>query len=426
MKFLPHLLLLLVLCKSMATVQAQSTGFLIGGTVQPSGGVNNLPYVSGGTNYASGQTAFLDCSQTTILISIPIILENSTNDQYGSVWSSTGGYTITDTPISSVKQVTIPSNGASGSISAAYYSSTAGLSNFSTIGLRQKPDAPALSSLPPACLSVGQTGTSSASVNYPFQNNNPLQLVWQGAGGVTIEGNSTYVTNSNTGSVNVQNSSYGTFTVYSRIPGCNNLQSDPVSTYIGPPQVANVSVNNTLNPGPVSAGSGSTNYVQATSAYNYLPSYSFSSYTNSGNISLSLSGVNNGNAQVYVSGSVGNASLNITASNSCGSNTRAVVFYIPYSYGIVSNPATDKLTLAFSETDNPDALPDQIDLLSEKDKSIVRSVSVKELYKTNGFANGKEVAFDITSLPRGTYYVRVTNPRREKEKQIETIRVLFE
>lgn len=103
-----------------------------------------------------------------------------------------------------------------------------------------------------------------------------------------------------------QNNFNGQVTVTATInSGCGTLTL--VKTVnVGLPTISNVLVDNVLNPGPVAVNSGSTHYVQTTSS-NDPSTYSLSASTNSGNIVLNLTGVNAGNCQINVSGSIGNA-----------------------------------------------------------------------------------------------------------------------
>lgn len=195
---------------------------------------------------------------------------------------------------------------------------------------------------------------------------------------------------------------------------------------IGPPNVSNVLVDNILNPGPVAVNSGSTHYVQSTSSNDPNATYSLNASTNSGNIVLNLTGVNAGNCQINVSGSIGNASLAITASNSCGTYTRYVTFYIPSGYRVAPNPAKDNMTVIFDDASYQDALPDQLELLSEKEGKALQTIDIKDMYAKKSFKNGNQVVFDIHNYPRGIYYLRITNPRQTDDKKVDVIRLAFE
>ncbi|MEZ0541455.1 T9SS type A sorting domain-containing protein [Fibrella arboris] len=116
----------------------------------------------------------------------------------------------------------------------------------------------------------------------------------------------------------------------------------------------------------------------------------------------------------------------MTTTNTCGTTSSAFIVYIPYSYRIGPNPAKESITVAFTDTKYQEALPDQIDVISEKTQKPVRSVNVAETFKQNKFKDGNAIEFDVQDLPRGTYYLKVINPRLEKEKQIEMARLYLE
>lgn len=270
--------------------------------------------------------------------------------------------------------------------------------------------------------------TSGQGFNYTVNTGGvPTELRWTvESGNLLINGSSVY-TSSTSNQAYVTANGSGTFKVEAISNGCGGVQAPPLygRMYVGPPQITGVTVDNVTNSGPVSVQSGSTHYVSATNAFGYVPSYSFSTTTNHGNMGLNLTGINDGNCQIYVYGSYGNVSLNILASNSCGSNSRAVTFYIPTSYRVASNPAQNDLVIAFSNVQDDYALPDQLDIISEKEMKAVKTVNIKETFEKKAFKNGNEVHFNIRDLDRGTYYLRVTNSRQIKEKQVEITRLIF-
>lgn len=380
-----------------------------------------------GTWYTNGQTAYIDCGKSSVGVFIdPIPFGDPNSPSLAPLYTQTSSnFSTTDTQSSIGKILNLDGNRQDGFIRATISDFNSG--NYITVNITQRPPAPTLTSIPTVC--SGQSGNLSAQVSYNFQGTSPASLVWQGSGNVTINGGSTYTLNNSTnGSATVQLSSgRGTVQVYATVPGCGNLQSPPSqSVYFGSPQLANLTINNVVNPGPYAVTGGSTHYFSNTSAFNYVPSYSISSFTNSGNIALNLTGVNGGSGQINVSGSSGNATLRIVASNSCGSDSRDAIFYIPSYYRVSPNPAKSNLTVTFESTDYKYSLPDQLEIVSEKDLKVVRSVDVQEEFERKTFSKGKEINFDINNLKRGTYYLRVVNARQVESKKVETIRLIFE
>jgi hypothetical protein len=377
--------------------------------------------------YTNGQTAYLDCGKGNVDVYIDAIpYGDPSAPTLAPLYTQTSSNFSTSDAQSDIQKIlNLDSNHQDGFIKATISDFNPG--DYITINITQRPPAPSLTSVPTIC--DGQTGTLSAQVNYSYQNTNPVSLIWQGAGGVTINGGSTYTLNNSTsGSATVQLSSpRGTAQVYATIPGCGNLQSSPSAlAYFGSPQIDNLTVDNVVNPGPYAVNSGSTHYFSTTSAFNYVPSYSINSITNSGDIALNLTGLNGGSGQINVSGSTGNATLHITASNTCGSDSRDAIFYIPSYYRASPNPAKSNLIIAFDNTDYKYALPDQLEIVSEKKQNVVRTINVQDAFQKKTFKNGREINFDISSLERGTYYLRVINPRQTESRKVEMIRLIFE
>ena len=382
-----------------------------------------------GAWYTNGQTVYIDCGKTNVNVAIdPIIGPNPYDNGNPAIaplqTQTSSNFSTSDTDSDIGKVLNLDANHQDGFLKVSINNFSPG--QYLIVNITQKPVAPTLTNIPSLCNS-GQTGTLSAQLNYNFQSSHPANLVWQASGGVTVNSSGTFTQNNATNSsVNVALNSPGTVIVYATIPGCNNLQGpSSQSVYFGRPQIANVTIDNVVNPGPYPVSSGSTHYISTTSAFNYVPSYSLSTSTNSGDLTLSLTGVNYGNAEIYAYGSVGNASINITASNSCGSDYRSVTFYIPPTYGIAPNPAQNKMAVSFASTDDETTLPDRLDIVSEKDMRTVKSVDVKEVYRKKTFRNGNEIGFDVSDLARGTYYLRVTNSQQTKDKQVEMTRLIL-
>lgn len=92
---------------------------------------------------------------------------------------------------------------------------------------------------------------------------------------------------------------------------------------------------------------------------------------------------------------------------------------------MASNPVRDNMQIDFDNTEFIEALPDQMDLLSESSTKPVRSLKIKDIYDKKMFKDGKSVVFDVSSLPRGTYYLHIINSKK-KDNQVDAIRVILE
>jgi hypothetical protein len=114
----------------------------------------------------------------------------------------------------------------------------------------------------------------------------------------------------------------------------------------------------------------------------------------------------------------------VSASNSCGSVSRTVSFAAPSGYRVAPNPAQNQLSVEFDKVDYIETLPEQIDLISDNLASPVKSLNVAQEFDKKTFKDSKKVEFDVSNLPRGTYYLHIKNSRNEGKK-IDAIRVLL-
>ncbi len=263
------------------------------------------------------------------------------------------------------------------------------------------------------CVSSSQTysltGTSGASVN------------WTSTGSISINGSTTG------SSVNVAGTGTGTGTLTATVSNCASTLTRTRTIGVGIPNISDVTVDNVLNPGPVAVNTNTTHYVHSTSSNigNGL-SHSFSVVGGSGDMGLNITGANGGDCEINISGTIGSRFLRISVNTNCGSNSRDVVFYIPSGYRMYSNPVKDKLTVEFANADLLEALPDQIEIVSEKEQKTVKSANIKDIFTNKRLKNGNSIEFDIRELPRGIYYLRVTNSRQTKDRQVEMTRLIFE
>lgn len=154
-------------------------------------------------------------------------------------------------------------------------------------------------------------------------------------------------------------------------------------------------------------------------------------FGNPGSISWS---VNPSSVLIYSSGAQCAFALNsgqgctisVTASSSCGGpQSRNLSFQAYSGYRVAPNPVTTTMEINFDRTDYVEALPDEINLLSEKSTKPIQSISLKDVFDRKAFKDGNKVEFDVKNLPRGTYYVHVIN-HRKKNNEVDAIRVILE
>ena len=246
-------------------------------------------------------------------------------------------------------------------------------------------------------------------------------VTWNASGPLTLAGSTSTNATINYGS------SYGGGNVLATVQdGCGHIANPELAVGVGVPYIGSVQYDGSPNTGPMAAASGSTHYMVASVSNSPTVTYTLGTTTLNGDINISLYGVNYGTAAIYVYGSYGYGAVNIGASNVCGSSSANLILYIPSSYRIASNPARESLDVIFTDTKSLEALPDQMEIVSEKTMKPVQVVNIKELFDQGGFKEGNKVNFDIRSLPRGIYYLKVINPRQDKAKQTEMTRILFE
>jgi hypothetical protein len=151
-------------------------------------------------------------------------------------------------------------------------------------------------------------------------------------------------------------------------------------------------------------------------SYNGWPSYNsfFNTYTQQVSNDRACFGTNN----------TGTYYLSIYASNTCGSNSRSVIFQVNNcGYRIYPNPAKTTISIEFDEPDKPESIPDLIEIKSEK---TLQTVSKKEL-QGNEKRNPKaveKISFDVADLPRGVYYVHLTFGS-SKEQKVDKVRIIL-
>lgn len=145
-----------------------------------------------------------------------------------------------------------------------------------------------------------------------------------------------------------------------------------------------------------------------------------------GNVNGYTGGINNVDFNLNLSSGQSVTFNTIRAVNNCDAQTRNVTFTTGSGFRAYPNPAREEVTVEFDNPTYPEALPDALEIVSEKQMKTVRTVNVQDVFARKAFKNGKQIEFDIRDLPRGVYYLKVTNPRQEKDKQVEMVRLVFE
>ncbi len=196
-----------------------------------------------------------------------------------------------------------------------------------------------------------------------------------------------------------------------------------ITVYTGPPPFAYVAVNGQ----PTSNATVCVNNFASIEAQPFVATASYTwSLSNPGNAYITNyynanTAFNSYTADCYY--------LSLQISNACGSTQSTLTICSQNCfarYTVQPNPARDYLIVQFDEVDKVDALPDNIELYSDSSTKPIRAVNIQEAYNKKALKDGNKIQFDVQDLPRGTYYLHVTNSRQTKEKQLEKIRVILE
>lgn len=358
-----------------------------------------------GTWYNDGETAYIECSKTSITIYIDPFSTGSSI--LGIVVDPSTNFSISDTPYSVQKTLNLDPAQQNGFIDVGFEYNDERM----TVYIRQKPPEPVITAGSNIC--AGNSGSFTAISNYDFQSTKPINLVWQTTGGVTVNGSSSYTEQPGLSStVTIANGSSGSFSVKAVIAGCSSLESTPKTENIGAPVIAN------------------PNY------------WLFDSYSNMWQFSQSVTGpgitytfyVSSGTAQLnqqlqdcYITTTEG-ATVCVTGTNSCGTGT-PYCFYIPPASGLLRtvypNPVTNLLTLEFNTSKSSYSIPFEVILYSEKSMKAVKHLTQEEVNSLESFKTNHSIEMDVADLPRGIYYLH-TIPDKKSKLAIQKTKIIIE
>ncbi len=122
------------------------------------------------------------------------------------------------------------------------------------------------------------------------------------------------------------------------------------------------------------------------------------------------------------------ARITAQPSNTCGSGSDYTFYLIDPSMWFMAypNPATNELTIQFSDISNSELLPKAVYLYHESSTIPKKQANVKEIYDKNGLSKGNKLIWDVSSLPRGTYYLHVIPSEKSGKKEVEKLRIILE
>ncbi len=122
------------------------------------------------------------------------------------------------------------------------------------------------------------------------------------------------------------------------------------------------------------------------------------------------------------------ARITAQPSNTCGSGSDYTFYLIDPSMWFMAypNPATNELTIQFSDISNSEILPKAVYLYHESSTIPKKQANIKEIYDKNGLAEGNKLIWDVSGLPRGVYYLHVVPSEKSGKKEIEKLRIILE
>lgn len=206
-----------------------------------------------------------------------------------------------------------------------------------------------------------------------------------------------------------------------------SLLTAPLETVVEPfctcpPDLSTMSYDYYYQANTVNFISPGNHSVQSNIVPNLLVSpiaWSAGSFTAWGN-----TGPNNVSAWFYLS-SGQSVTFSISAATNCGNSSRNITFVTSSGYRVYPNPAKEVAYVEFDNATYGEALPERVELLSEKSTKPIKSVDVQEAFASKSLQGGNKISFDVKGLPRGIYYLHIINSK-DKGKELDAVRILLE
>ncbi|GAB3794710.1 hypothetical protein GCM10028819_09290 [Spirosoma humi] len=363
-----------------------------------------------GSHYYDGQTVYINCDQTNVDVRTDRTPVDNSSLPGAKFWDASSGYAINSvygaqsgSGSEAFFHITLSTNGSDGYVHLQLWEGNTNI----TVNISRKPPISFVTT--PNLCSSGQSGAISAAVNFTGQP--AMNIQWQTTGGISVNGSSSYTTYGSTNSqVSAQHNSFGSISAYGVIPGCNNLQTNTITRYIGTPSGSDITFAATGG-----GDNGSSFCVGNTRNYQssiLLPasqySYNWSIPTGSSNVSYFYSYDVNA---TLTAGSQGGFVLQMnvtnTACNTTGGTSRT--FFISNCnggyYSVTPNPTSNLVTASFDQDTDEHYLPNTLQVVNDGN-TVVKEVKIKGQYSEHALKNGLKVDIDVHALPRGTYYLR--------------------
>lgn len=357
--------------------------------------------------YTQGQTAYIECSKTSVFVMIEAYFTGS--GVLGISIDPTPNFTVTDTPSPISKTLNLDLTRQNGSIKVSFENVVDG--GELLVFIQQKPPTPTIT--PDSNICSGNSSSFTATSSYNFQSTKPMNLVWQTTGGVTVNGSNSYTQSPGLSStVTIANSSSGSYSVKAIVPSCSNLESAAKTENMGVPFIINP------NYWLFDSYSNMWQFSQGVSG----PGVTFSFYVSSGSAVL-----NQQSQDCYITTS-GGATICVTGTNSCGTGT-PYCFYLPPASGMLQmvypNPATNILSLEFNNSEPSKTIPFEVILYSKKSMKAIKRLSSEEIDALESFNANQKIEMNVGNLPRGTYFLHIV-PDGKSKMPVQKTRIVLE
>jgi hypothetical protein len=354
--------------------------------------------------YTNGQTAYIECNKASVNVYIDLILYGS--DYLNIRVTTTPNLTVSNTASDIMKTLHLDPDSQNGYIDVGYENNSGDIRVY----IQQKPPTPTITVGSNIC--AGNSASITATSNYSFQSSQPINLVWQTTGGVTVNGSSSYIQTGISSTVTVANISNGTYSVKAVVSNCDNLESTAMNVRLGPPVITNP------NYWLFDPGSNMWQFSQTSAG----PGVTYSFYVSSGSAIL-----NPQNQDCYIS-TTGGATVCVSGTNSCGTGT-PYCFYIPPAGGFLKtvypNPATDVLSFEFRGDGSSNTVSYELILFSEKSMKAVKRMSSDEILASESFKASQKLEMNVGYLPRGVYYIHIV-PDSRSNLAVQKKRIILE
>lgn len=150
--------------------------------------------------------------------------------------------------------------------------------------------------------------------------------------------------------------------------------------------------------------------------------YAYSKTNLSGNMNTTLT-PSGSSCGLYVTGTNGSNSINISVTSQCGNPTRSMVFYIPSSLRYGPNPVVSELNLELTNTLVKEALPQMISIIDERNTKVWHESMPQSLFDQGFFKEQNLIKVNTEKWTSGTYYMKTYRELNKSDASSETIRL---